>query len=111
LEPLFVSGFTDAEGCFTLLLTKNPRLSIGWQVRVSFEISLHKKDLALLEEIQFYFGGAGKISSNSCRDTVSYKIQSLEQILNVIIPHFDKYPPLLCRAGSPPAKQGVLDYS
>jgi hypothetical protein len=45
-----------------------------------------------LEEIQFYFGGAGKISSNSCRDTMSYKIQSLEQILNVIIPHFDKYP-------------------
>jgi len=91
LDPWFVTGFTDGEGCFTLFLTNNSNLSIGWQVRVSFEISLHKKDLILLEEIQSYFGGAGVISSNTSRDSVIYKIQSLEQILNVILPHFDKY--------------------
>lgn len=33
----------------------------------------------------------GVISSNTSRDTVIYKIQCLEQILNVILPHFDKY--------------------
>lgn len=88
---LLQGGFAaDGEGCFTIFLTKNP-LSIGWQVRVSFEISLDKKDLILLEEIQSYFGGAGVISSNTSRDTVTYRIQSLEQILNVILPHFDKY--------------------
>lgn len=81
MDPWFVTGFTDAEGCFTVSLTKNPKLSLGWQVRVSFEITLHKKDLALLEEIQSYFGGAGKISSSSSRDTVSYKIQSLYKYL------------------------------
>jgi len=90
MNPWFITGFTDAEGCFTVFLTKNPKLSIGWEVRASFEISLHKKDLTLLEDVRSYFGGAGKISSSSSRDTVSYKTQSLEQILNIILPHFDR---------------------
>lgn len=51
---------------------------------------MHKKEVSLLNEIQSYFGGIGKISSN--RDALVYKVQSLEQIINIILPHFDKYP-------------------
>ena len=87
---------------------KKSEVKYRYKVRVSFEISpasgsffestilmmvksvnqkKNKKDL-IFKEIQSYFGGAGVISSNTSRDTVTYKIQCLEQILNVILPHF-----------------------
>lgn len=47
--------------------------------------------MRILEDIQAYFGGAGSIAKNG-KDTFKFRIESLEQISNLIIPHFDKYP-------------------
>jgi len=109
--PLFVTGFTDAEGCFTIIARKSPilwgwspsgarpkgqspsgtRSSTGWKIEASFIINLHKKDVKLLKAIQDFFGGIGRISKerNGCRD---FTVSSLDQIVTKIIPHFDKYP-------------------
>jgi hypothetical protein len=43
LNPSWVTGFTDAEGCFSVILTKRPNLK--WRIMVSFEINLHYKDI------------------------------------------------------------------
>jgi len=51
---------------------------------------LHRRDLALLEKLQAFFKGAGGISKTK-RTTLQYRVTSVEQISNVIIPHFDKY--------------------
>jgi len=61
MEPWFVTGFTDAEGCFTMSISKTPKNRIGWQVNVNFIINLHKRDVELLNRIQRYFGGIGII--------------------------------------------------
>ena len=29
LNPYFVTGFSDAESCFTLIISKNPRHTLG----------------------------------------------------------------------------------
>jgi hypothetical protein len=55
-----------------------------------FQIGLHKKDVQLLKDIKSYLGGIGSLSYS--KDLVCLKVQSLKQILAVIIPHFDKYP-------------------
>ena len=51
LNPSFVSGFIDAEGCFSLR-GQSPRWNkerkAGWAVKLSFQITLHQKDKALL---------------------------------------------------------------
>jgi len=80
--PWFVTGFTDAEGCFTIIARKSPilwgwspsgarpkgqspsgtRSSTGWKIEASFIINLHKKDVKLLKAIQDFFGGIGRIS-------------------------------------------------
>lgn len=54
-------------------------------------INLHKKEEGLLKLIQAYFGGIGRIGKerNDCCD---FTVSSLNQILTVIIPHFDRYP-------------------
>lgn len=91
LEPWFVSGFADAEGCFLVLIRKSPKNKLGWQIETNFTINLHARDLDLLKLVQTYFGGVGRIGKerNGCCDFV---IGSLDQIVTKVIPHFDKYP-------------------
>lgn len=89
-EPWFISGFTDAEGCFMVIVRKSQKNNLGWQLEINFTINLHKKDVELLKLIQAYFGGVGRIGKerNGCCD---YTVGSLDQILTKIVPHFDKY--------------------
>jgi len=63
---------------------------LGWRVEVIFQIELHKKDLELLKLIQTYFDRIGIIVTNS-KDMCAFRVNSPKQILNKIIPHFDKY--------------------
>ena len=60
-------------------------------ILVSFIISLHQKDLALLYQIQIYFGVIVKIYKKG-ENSFSYVVSSIQQITEVIIPHFDMYP-------------------
>jgi hypothetical protein len=56
-----------------------------------FQIGVHKKDEELLKEIkEVGFKGIGSITYN--KDMAFFKVQSLKDILTVVIPHFDKYP-------------------
>jgi hypothetical protein len=43
LNPSWVTGFTDAEGFFSVILSK--RSNLKWRIMVSFEINLHVKDI------------------------------------------------------------------
>jgi len=52
LNPNYVSGFVDGEGCFHVSIVDRPELKAGKSVRVVFQISLHKKDKALLDLIK-----------------------------------------------------------
>ena len=87
ISPWFISGFTDAEGCFNISIQKNPNGK--YYVRPLFKIKLHLRDKPLLVRIQDYFGGIGKIhiTSKSC----DYMVRSKDDIIK-IISHFDKYP-------------------
>ena len=91
INPWFLTGFTDAEGCFTIGLYRNPKHQTGWSFRAIFSISLHKKDKTLLENIQSYFG-VGSISTKHGPQSIIYYVQSIKDLINVIIPHFDSYP-------------------
>ena len=91
LDPRFVSGFIDGEGCFTISFVKYKKMKTGWRVMPVFEIELHGWELPLLEKIKAFFKGAGVISKTK-RITCKYRVSSVEQISKIIIPHFEKYP-------------------
>jgi F-type H+-transporting ATPase subunit 8 len=55
LNPNYVTGFSDGEGCFYIKFTRSNNLS-GWVVQPVFCIELHIKYLALIQIIQSYFG-------------------------------------------------------
>jgi hypothetical protein len=87
LNPWFITGFSDAEGCFMIIFNKKGQKN--YQVQLIFQIHLHKKDLSLLEKIKSSLGGVGSISKKST--SIQWKVSS-QKDLQVIVDHFDKYP-------------------
>ncbi|KAF3930965.1 hypothetical protein ABW19_dt0210481 [Dactylella cylindrospora] len=51
INPYYITGFTDAEGCFLI----NSKMKIGYSVELVFKIALHPKDKALVENLRNYF--------------------------------------------------------
>ena len=89
LEPNFVSGFIDGEGSFSVTFIKDKSYKSGWQIKTSFSIGLHKKDLALLERIKIYFG-VGGISQKGVNG-IQYYVNSPKDLL-IIENHLYNYP-------------------
>jgi len=90
LNPWFITGFTDGEGCFSISIRRNKTCKLGWEIKLSFNFSLHKKDKALLENIQSYFG-VGSINTKHGPQTIKYYVQSIKD-LAIIIDHFERCP-------------------
>ena len=89
LNPDYLTGFVDGEGCFSLSIYKQGKNLSGWQVKPIFSISLHNKDIKLLEAIQRTLK-TGKIYKHGV-DSIQYRVSSLKN-LQIITDHFDSYP-------------------
>jgi hypothetical protein len=59
-----------------------------------FSITLHLRDLPLLQQIQTFFG-VGNL--NKTGNTATYRVTDLNQLIEVIIPFFNKYPIQGCK--------------
>lgn len=88
-NPWFWTGLIDAEGSFTLSLTKDSKYSTGWRVKLVFSLGSNRRDKAILEKLHAYFG-VGNIYEQTT-DLVRYHVTSLKD-LAVIITHLDKFP-------------------
>ena len=65
------------------------RYKMAYRVKAVFHIGVHIRDLALLEQIQLFFG-VGTISKLGA-ESLQFRVSGSEN-LKVIINHFDKYP-------------------
>ncbi len=92
MDPLFITGIFDAESSFVVAMLKNPRYKTGWNVQPRVQIKMHEKDRFLIINIQEYFGGIGHVSKPNNNSTVEFRVTTINDITNVIIPHFDNYP-------------------
>lgn len=53
---------------------------------------MHEKDRALIQSIQEFIGGLGYVSKLNNRSSVEFRVSRLNDLVDVILPHFDKYP-------------------
>ena len=95
LNPNYVVGFVDGEGCFCISLNKNGnRLP---EVRLIFEIELRGDDEAILREIQTVLGCGNIYRLEYARYAkwhphVKLKVSNFSDISQKIIPFFQRYP-------------------
>jgi hypothetical protein len=61
-------------------------------VQARIQLKMHEKDRSLVLKIQEYFGGIGLVSKPNNNFTVEFRVHSIKDITNVIIPHFYNYP-------------------
>ena len=87
----YITGLTEGEGCFCVSFNQRKRLNTGIEVRPSFSISQNKKNLNLMKKIQSFFI-CGSIRFSKRDNTYKYEVRSIDDLINVIIPHFIKYP-------------------
>ena len=92
LDPWFITGFTDAEASFLVVFQKSPKAKNGYFITTRFKISLHVRDKIILEQFQAYFGAGSLQSSGAGRNSIDYVVKSRKELLEKVIPHFDKYP-------------------
>jgi len=79
------------EGTFSISIRKDNEYKLGWQICAEFQIQLHKRDLNLLLQLQDFFSGIGSINISKTRQSVTYSVKSIKNIITIIIPHFLKY--------------------
>lgn len=83
LDPWYVTGLVDGEGCFTYSRS-GPRLTIY------FALKTPGPDRGLLAGLRRYFGGAGVIYDLA--QSSSYYRVCRKRDLDAIVAHFDAYP-------------------
>lgn len=95
LNPHYIVGFVDGEGCFSITINKNDdRLP---EVRLIFEIELREDDEPILREIQKALdcGNIYRLEYEryaKWRPHVKLKVSNFTDISQKIIPFFKRYP-------------------
>jgi hypothetical protein len=89
LSADWVVGFVDGEGCFFVGINRQPTMKLGWQVLPEFRVVQHQKDVAILEQLQRFFG-FGQVTTNH-GDRKELRIRGIEQ-LNEIVKFFVSHP-------------------
>ncbi len=89
LDPNWIVGFVDGEGCFYVAINKLQKMTLGWQVLPEVRIVQHQRDEKILHQIQNYFGFGNVVVNNGDRKEVRFRgMENLNKICNF----FKKYP-------------------
>lgn len=96
LNPHYLSGFVDGEGCFAISINRRTRSQNKIYARIIFEVELREDDKEILERIQKTLG-CGFLyrleyeKYEKWLPHYKYKVSNFSDICNKIIPFFKKY--------------------
>ena len=122
LDDKWITGFVDGEGCFHVAVNKHADMTSGYQVLPEFTVVQHERDVQVLHALKRYFG-CGVVRTNH-GDRMAYRVRSKKDLLERIIPFFEKHPLktkkridfekfrrvlLIMQAGDHLTKEGVLE--
>lgn len=94
LDPKWVVGFVDGEGCFSVAVHANrlARPTNGWQLQPTFQVSQHRDHLRILEALASFFE-CGVVRLKGDKSSVAvYTVYSTIQLEDRILPFFERYP-------------------
>ena len=104
LNPWFVTGLFDGEGCFSLIVHKDKQqrknsVATYYRWRAIFIIAFRGDDSEILYSLKDFFN-CGRVQMTHPKayakihnlGRVEYVVTSIDDLVNIIIPHFENYP-------------------
>jgi hypothetical protein len=91
LDPWYVTGLTEGEGCFCVSFAVRAKLRTGLEARPSFSLSLNRKDRPLLQDLQRFFE-CGWIRESRSDRTFKFEVRSASDLRDFVVPHFEAFP-------------------
>ena len=92
-SPFWLAGFVCGDGSFLVAINKTLRTKSGFQVRLSFSVGQHIRDINLMKSFCNYLS-YGYIVKKESKDFVEFRVSNFTDIESVIIPFFWKIPSL-----------------
>jgi len=87
----YLSGYTDGEGSYIVSFSPRKKLKVGVEVRPSFAVAQRKdrsESLFLFKDLL----QCGDIRYNQADKTLKFEVRSIKDLMETVIPFFDKYP-------------------
>jgi hypothetical protein len=94
LDPRWVVGFVDGEGCFSVSVHRNGiiRRTAGWQLQPTFQVYQHESHRSVLDELVRFFG-CGSVRPKGPRSSVhTFSVWGLVHLEEFILPFFEESP-------------------
>lgn len=96
LNPQYIVGFVDGEGCFSVSHNKHSTLKFRMEIRPEFEIELREDDAEILYRIQATFkcGTIYRLEYKRYNWTphIKFRVGRIKELHDIIVPFFEKYP-------------------
>lgn len=90
LRNAWLSGFTDAEGCFNVVVKRRPAISTGFQIIIRFILD-QRNGLEVLSTIRDQFG-FGFVSLRASTNNVYRYTHKTFMGISSLLEYFDQYP-------------------
>ena len=87
----YISGYVDGEGSFCVSFSRRKKFLVGWETKPSLSISQNEERANVLYLIQKTLG-CGFMRRDLSDKTLKYEVRSLNDLIDRVIPHFEKYP-------------------
>ena len=97
LDPWYVTGWFDGEGCFSVSVHPHPAAKFGWFIDPAVQTYQHKDSIKVLERISSFFRCGVIRSKGPNSNVLTYSVESRRTIKEKIVPHFIKYPLQSCK--------------
>lgn len=91
LDPHWLAGFVEGEGCFYVGIFKSESIKTGYSLKLRFSVNQHFKDEKLIISLSRIFK-CGNIVISKNNSIIEFRVSSLKDLMEKIIPFFNKYP-------------------
>jgi hypothetical protein len=91
LDPAWIAGFVDGEGCFSVSIHKNDFMHRhrGWQIQAAFHVYQHREHVFVLEALRAYFDCGYVRSKGPNSPVMTYSVTAMSDLNERIIPFFE----------------------
>ena len=91
LDALWIVGFVDGEGCFSVAIHENDGAPHGWQLTPVFQVYQHQSHRAVLESLRRHFGCGWIRPKGGASSVLTYGVQARRDLLASVIPFFEQH--------------------